>query len=137
MDERHVHDERFDNTDQGRHEGETASHRATTAGEGRDFVDAVWFRCSSSQGKPDRELHGRDSIRRGFLPPDFLSHVESVGALCESAELTDEAFEDYEARLRGVFEKIPSQWSPNESVTEDELIWPVLGELAGPRYCAR
>lgn len=70
-----------------------------------------------------------DPIRGGLFPPDFLASAESVGALGEWEELTDEAVDAYEERLRGVFENIPPEWSPNESVTEDELIWPVLREL--------
>ena len=64
-----------------------------------------------------------------LLPPDFLNQTESVGALPEWNDLTDNAFDDYETRLRRVFEKIPEQWNANESVTEDELIWPILRQI--------
>lgn len=70
-----------------------------------------------------------DQIRSGLFPPDFLNNAESVSVLGEWAELTNETVDGYEERLRGIFKKVSPEWSPNESVTEDELIWPVLREL--------
>lgn len=85
--------------------------------------------ADSVRGTRRREPMSADPIRGGLFPPDFLTNAESLGALGDWAELTDEAVDAYEERLRGVFKDIPSEWSPNESVTEDEVIWPVLREL--------
>ncbi len=39
------------------------------------------------------------------------------------------ALDNFETSLREVFERFPTQQTPNESQTEDDLIWPVLGQL--------
>ena len=41
----------------------------------------------------------------------------------------DAALDALESALQSVFERFPIQRSPNESQTEDDLIWPVLGLL--------
>ena len=37
--------------------------------------------------------------------------------------------DNFEASVREVFERFPTSQTPNESQTEDDLIWPVLGQL--------
>ena len=44
-------------------------------------------------------------------------------------DLADEGLRDLEAALRGLFNRFPTDLSPNESQTEDDLIWPVLARL--------
>ena len=44
-------------------------------------------------------------------------------------DLADEGLAHLEAELRGVFNRFPTDLSPNESQTEDDLIWPVLARL--------
>ena len=39
------------------------------------------------------------------------------------------ALDNFEASIRDVFDHFPTQQTPNESQTEDDLIWPVLGQL--------
>ena len=59
---------------------------------------------------------------------DFLR--EAITELPDWQNLADDAsLGDLEAALRGLFDRFPTQLSPNESQTEDDLIWPVLARL--------
>ena len=58
---------------------------------------------------------------------DFLS--ESIVESADWQNLDDASLENLEAALRAIFEQFPTAGSPNESQTEDDLIWPVLTQL--------
>ena len=58
---------------------------------------------------------------------DFLR--EAITELRDWRDLADEGLADLEAALRGLFDRFPTELSPNESQTEDDLIWPVLARL--------
>ena len=58
---------------------------------------------------------------------DFL--CESVVETPDWQTLDDAALDDLKAALQAVFEPFPIAGAPNESQTEDDLIWPVLGVL--------
>ena len=58
---------------------------------------------------------------------DFL--CESVAETPDWQALDDAAVVTLEAGLRAIFERFPITGSPNESQTEDDLIWPVLAAL--------
>ena len=58
---------------------------------------------------------------------DFLR--EAIVELPDWQDLSDARLADLEAALRGLFNRFPSGLSPNESQTEDDLIWPVLARL--------
>ena len=58
---------------------------------------------------------------------DFLREV--ITELRDWRDLADEELTDLEAALRGLFDRFPTDLSPNESQTEDDLIWPVLARL--------
>ena len=58
---------------------------------------------------------------------DFLR--EAITQLRDWRDLTDEELADLEAALRGLFDRFPTGLSPNESQTEDDLIWPILARL--------
>ena len=58
---------------------------------------------------------------------DFLS--DSVTETADWQALDDAALDDLEAALRSIFDNFPFAGTPNESQTEDDLIWPVLGAL--------
>ncbi len=58
---------------------------------------------------------------------DFLR--ETIAELRDWRDLADEGLADLEAALRGLFNRFPTALSPNESQTEDDLIWPVLARL--------
>ena len=58
---------------------------------------------------------------------DFLQ--ESVTRLDDWRDLAADAIDSLDASLRDVFARFPVIGSPNESQTEDDLIWPVLAHL--------
>ena len=47
----------------------------------------------------------------------------------ELNKLNDASLEDLEAALRAICDRFPAAVAPNESQTEDDLIWPVLARL--------
>ena len=69
-----------------------------------------------------------DTAFQGSLfASDFLS--DAITRLPDWQELDDASLEDLEAALRAIFDRFPAAASPNESQTEDDLIWPVLARL--------
>ena len=58
---------------------------------------------------------------------DFLR--EAIAELPDWRGLADAGLADLEAALRDLFDRFPTGLSPNESQTEDDLIWPVLARL--------
>ena len=44
-------------------------------------------------------------------------------------DLDDEGLAEFESSLRGLFDRFPTDLTPNESQTEDDLIWPTLARL--------
>ena len=58
---------------------------------------------------------------------DFL--CDTVAETPDWQALNDAALETLEAGLRAIFQHFPIIGSPNESQTEDDLIWPVLAVL--------
>ncbi len=58
---------------------------------------------------------------------DFLR--ESIKNLADWSAIQDAEIDELEARLRSIFDGFPTNLSPNESQTEDDLIWPVLTRL--------
>ena len=66
-------------------------------------------------------------FRGSLFAEDFLRN--SVVELPDWHDLDDAALDDLEGGLRAVFDRFPVAGSPNESQTEDDLIWPVLGRL--------
>ena len=52
--------------------------------------------------------------------------AESIVRSADWAALDDESLHEIETSLRAVFARFPAASSPNESQTEDDLIWPVL-----------
>ena len=63
-------------------------------------------------------------FRGSLFAHDFLR--ESVTRLDDWRDIDVAALE---AAVRGVFARFPITGSPNESQTEDDLIWPVLAHL--------
>ena len=69
-----------------------------------------------------------DAAFQGSLfASDFL--CDAITRLPDWQELDDASLEDLEAALRAIFERFPIDKTPNESQTEDDLIWPVLVRL--------
>lgn len=71
------------------------------------------------------------SIDRPFqgalFAKDFLQ--DSITELADWGEIDNRALVDFEGAAREIFERFPSGVSPNESQTEDDLIWPILVRL--------
>ena len=76
-------------------------------------------------------------LRRGFptvtvgrpfsgslFAEDFLR--ETIQKQADWSAIQDAGIDELEANLRSVFNGFPSSLTPNESQTEDDLIWPVL-----------
>ena len=55
--------------------------------------------------------------------------AESTVRPADWPELDDAELDDLEVSFRAVFDRFPTADSPNESQTEDDLIWPVLHRL--------
>ena len=58
---------------------------------------------------------------------DFLR--ETIKNTADWSTIPDTSIEELEGALRKVFGAFPTSQSPNESQTEDDLIWPVLAQL--------
>ena len=69
-----------------------------------------------------------DTAFQGSLfASDFLS--DAITRSPDWQELDDASLEELEAALRAICDRFPAAASPNESQTEDDLIWPVLARL--------
>ena len=54
---------------------------------------------------------------------------EAITQLPDWADMSASALDDLEAALQARFDRFPTDQSPNESQTEEDLIWPVLKRL--------
>ena len=69
-----------------------------------------------------------DAAFQGSLfASDFL--CDAITRSLDWQELGDASLEDLEAALRAICDRFPAAVAPNESQTEDDLIWPVLARL--------
>ena len=69
-----------------------------------------------------------DAAFQGSLfASDFL--CDAITRSLDWQELDDASLEDLEAALRAICDRFPAAGAPNESQTEDDLIWPVLARL--------
>ena len=68
-----------------------------------------------------------EAFQGSLFANDFLR--ESIVRLDEWQALDDEALDDIGRSLRALFDHFPLAQTPNESQTEDDLIWPVLANL--------
>ncbi len=67
------------------------------------------------------------AVQGSLFARDFLT--ESISQLSDWQAVDDAALGEFEGALREVFDRFPTDQTPNESQTEDDLIWPVLGAL--------
>lgn len=58
---------------------------------------------------------------------DFLT--ETIQDVSEWNELVDADLDQFGESVRGHFDRFPIAQTPNESQTEDDLIWPILEAL--------
>lgn len=66
-------------------------------------------------------------IQGSLFSSDFLR--ESIVGLEDWQTLDDERLAALEGELRAIFDRFPIDQTPNESQTEDDLIWPVFERL--------
>jgi len=69
----------------------------------------------------------QDTYQGSLFSSDFLT--ESIARLSDWPGIDDAAIDTLAVRLRDVFARFPTHQSPNESQTEDDLIWPILEAL--------
>ena len=67
------------------------------------------------------------AVQGSLFARDFLT--ESISQLSDWQAVDDAALDEFERALRSIFDRFPTAQTPNESQTEDDLIWPVLGAL--------
>ena len=68
-----------------------------------------------------------EASRGSLFSGDLLS--ETIAGSADWLALDDAVLDDFGASFRAVFDRFPVADSPNESQTEDDLIWPVLDRL--------
>ncbi len=75
----------------------------------------------------------RDTLYRGSLfAEDFLN--DSITDTPDWREIGSETLDQFESDLKSLFSPFPAEHSPNETHTEDDLIWPVLDRLGWTDY---
>ena len=67
------------------------------------------------------------AVQGSLFAHDFLT--ESVVQLADWQAIDDAALDALNGELRAVFDRFPTAQTPNESQTEDDLIWPILAHL--------
>ena len=72
-------------------------------------------------------MSGARPFQGSLFAEDFL--LGSIKTLPDWETVTDSTLDEVHARLRNLFVRFPAAASPNESQTEDDLIWPVLQTL--------
>ncbi|MYJ96289.1 MAG: restriction endonuclease, partial [Proteobacteria bacterium] len=72
-------------------------------------------------------MSGARPFQGSLFAEDFL--LGSIKTLPDWETVTDAALDEVHAQLRILFTRFPAAASPNESQTEDDLIWPVLQTL--------
>lgn len=74
-----------------------------------------------------------ETIFQGSLfTSDFLT--QSITANADWRQLDDAAIDRLFSDLTAIFERFPTGQSPNETRTEDDLIWPILSRLGWDQY---
>jgi len=68
-----------------------------------------------------------DVIQGSLFSNDFLR--ESIADLADWRAFDDAIIGEIEAKFRAIFERFPTARTPDESQTEDDLIWPILERL--------
>ena len=68
-----------------------------------------------------------EAIRGRLFARDFV--CESIVKSTDWKSVDDVALDGLEKSLTSIFEAFPRAQTPNESQTEDDLIWPVLGQF--------
>lgn len=81
----------------------------------------------ATPSKGEKRVRIESAVQGSLFAHDFLT--ESVVELADWQALDDTALDELDSALRDLFERFPIAQTPNESQTEDDLIWPILGHL--------
>jgi hypothetical protein len=73
-----------------------------------------------------------DTYQGSLFSGDFLT--DSITRLPDWIAVTDKELDDLASKLSAIFAKFPTEQSPNEAQTEDDLIWKVLGAVGWTNY---
>ena len=77
--------------------------------------------------KGEKRVRIESAVQGSLFAHDFLT--ESVVELADWQALDDAALDELDSALRDLFDRFPIAQTPNESQTEDDLIWPILEHL--------
>ena len=77
--------------------------------------------------KDEKRVRIESAVQGSLFAHDFLT--ESVVELADWQALDAATLDELGSALRDLFERFPIAQTPNESQTEDDLIWPILGHL--------
>jgi len=69
----------------------------------------------------------KNAFQGSLFANDFLQ--DSITRLADWTALDDAALDAFRNQARSVFDRFPITQTPNESQTEDDLIWPILEHL--------
>ncbi|MCU4181778.1 Eco57I restriction-modification methylase domain-containing protein [Bosea sp. BH3] len=67
------------------------------------------------------------AVQGSLLSSDFL--VESIGSISDWLQVGGAELAQFRVDLLDIFSRFPTKQTPNESQTEDDLIWPILTRL--------
>lgn len=72
-------------------------------------------------------IHLGNAVQGSLLSSDFL--VDSIRSIDDWIQVDASELRQFHADLLNIFANFPTNKTPNESQTEDDLIWPILARL--------
>lgn len=92
------------------------------------FLPSPTVNCFVWQAMEMRDSVNQNISRQGTLfSTEYLT--EAIRSQPEWEAITDAEVQEFGAWLDSIFSKFPTDGKPNESQTEDDLIWPILHAL--------
>ena len=71
-------------------------------------------------------------IQGSLFTSDFIT--QSIASNADWEAIEDAQIEELRANLAAIYAKFPTSQTPSEQRTEDELIWPILGQLGWTHF---
>lgn len=84
-------------------------------------------RLNWPKNKRNSRFDSETASQGNLFSSDFLT--ESIQDISEWSALGDADLAKFGEAIRAVFDRFPVSQTPNESQTEDDLIWPILEAL--------
>ena len=72
------------------------------------------------------------ALQGSLFSSDFLA--DSIKGVSEWSQLADGDLDRFKSSLQSIFDRFPTGQTPNESQTEDDLIWPILEALGWSEF---